>query len=379
MLTPRDNLLLTFRHEKPEWIPVSGHVDPYNQPHKRGMDPALAEALREVRWSDESTVAFSRYLGLDIMDLFGAPLRCQSRHVTQTQERQGEVLVTTWHTPAGELRQVQRYSASTDLWYTQEHMVKGKQDLPALAEVFADQEFSLDPEGVAALRKRRELIGEDGIITLSLPGTPLGQMLRVHAGVETVAYLWAEARTELHDLFGVMADNHERQFRLAAQLPEAEALVSMDDTSTTTQSPAMFAEFNLGYTDRLADLCHAAGKLYMHHSCGLIRDLLPLYRQTRMDAVHAFTIAPLGNVTIREGKEALGPRIAMVAGVVQLFGEMRDREKVRESLEEMFAEAGGNNVAFWIAADPEKDMEETRWLAEECKRLSRIQNLPAQA
>lgn len=372
MPTPRDNLLATLRHQRPAWVPVCAHVDPYNQPNKRGMGQALAEALREVRWSDESTVHFSRYLGLDIMDLFGAPLRCESRRVTQRRERQGDILVTTWHTPAGELRQVQRYSAGTDLWYTQEHMVKGKEDLPALAEVFADQEFALDPEGVAALRKRRELIGEDGIITMSLPGTPLGQMVRVHAGVETIAYLWADARAELHGLFAVMADNHERQFRLAAQLPEAEALVSMDDTSTTTQSPAMFAEFNLGYTDRLADLCHAAGKIYMHHSCGLIRDLLPLYRQTRMDAVHAFTVPPLGDVTIGEGKAALGPGIAILAGVVQLFGEMSDREKVRDSLEEMFAEAGEENVAFWLIADPEKDMEETGWVAEECKRLSRI-------
>ncbi len=372
MPTPRENLLLTLRHERPKWIPVAAHVDPYNQPHRRGMDPALAEALREVRWSDESTVIFSRYLRLDIMDLFGAPLRVEQRRVTQAQERQGDVLVSTWHTSAGDLRQVQRYSPGTGLWYTQEHMVKGKEDLPALAEVFADQEFSLDPEGVAALRNRRELIGEDGIITMSLPGTPLGQMVRVHAGVETIAYLWADARQELHDLFAVMADNHERQFRLAAQLAEAEALVSMDDTSTTTQSPAMFAEFNLGYTDRLADLCHGAGKLYMHHSCGLIRDLLPLYRQTRMDAVHAFTIPPLGNVSIGEGKAALGPGIAILAGVVQLFGDLSDRERVRRDLERMFAEAGENNVVFWLAADPEKDMEETVWLAEECRRLGRI-------
>lgn len=374
MPTPRENLLTTLRHEKPAWIPVVGHVDPYNQPHRRGMDPALAEALGEVRWSDESTVIFSRYLGLDLMDLYGAPLHCESRRVTVRSETQDHVCVTTWETPAGDLRQVTRFSPNTNLWYTQEHMVKGPADLPALAEVFADQEFSLDPEGVAALRRRRELIGEDGLITMSLPGTPLGQMIRGYSGVEAIAYLWADARAELHELFAVMADNHERQFRLAATLPEAEALVSMDDTSTTTQSPAMFEEFCLDYTDRLADLCHAAGKIYMHHSCGLIKDLLPLYRQTRMDAVHAFSFPPLGNVSIAEGKAKLGPGIAILAGVAQLFGDMSDRAQVRASLERMFAEAGEDNCAFWVIADPEKDMEETRWVAEECRRLRKIDN-----
>ena len=68
MLTPRENLLTMLRHERPEWTPIGGHVDPYNQPNQRGMDPVLAEKLAHVCWSDESTVAFSRYLGLDITD-----------------------------------------------------------------------------------------------------------------------------------------------------------------------------------------------------------------------------------------------------------------------------------------------------------------------
>ncbi len=367
MLTARENIRRVLRHERPEWIPVAGHVDPYNQPHKRGMDPALAEALREVRWSDESTVAFSRYLGLDIMDLYGPPLRVEQRRVEVTQARDGDELVTRWHTPAGELRQVQRFSESTGLWYTVEHMVKGPEDLPRLAEVFADQEVAIDHAGLEALRRRRELIGEDGILTAPLPGTPLGQMVRVHAGPEEIAYLWADARQELHHLFAVMERDHRRQFELAASLPEFDALVTMDDTSTTTLSPAMFEECCLEYTDRLAEITQAAGKFYFHHSCGLIRDLLPLYRQTKMDAVHGFTLPPLGDVTIAEGKRRLGPSVAIIAGVVQIFGDLSDRGQVAESVRQMFEQAApGDNVMFWLAADPEKDMEQTAFVAGEC-------------
>ena len=32
MTTPRENLLKVFRHETPGWIPITGHIDPYNQP-----------------------------------------------------------------------------------------------------------------------------------------------------------------------------------------------------------------------------------------------------------------------------------------------------------------------------------------------------------
>ena len=82
MLTPRENQLTAFRHGMPEWIPVVGHCDPYNQPHKRGMDPVLAEQLRQVQWHDESTINFSRYLGLDISDFYTVPIT--TRHHTVT-------------------------------------------------------------------------------------------------------------------------------------------------------------------------------------------------------------------------------------------------------------------------------------------------------
>ena len=40
----RERLLAALRGELPEWIPMAGHCDPYNQPSREGMDPDLAEA-----------------------------------------------------------------------------------------------------------------------------------------------------------------------------------------------------------------------------------------------------------------------------------------------------------------------------------------------
>jgi len=168
-----------------------------------------------------------------------------------------------------------------------------------------------------------------------------------------------------------MEEAHTRQVKMTSALEFADCLLSMDDTSTTAISPEMFAEFCLGYTDRLADVVHAEGKFYFHHSCGLIRDLLPLYRQTKMDTVHAYTCRPLGDVTIAD-RELLGPRISIVAGMIQMFGSMENRAEVAESVSRMFEEAGtGDQVIFSLAADPEKTMEDTRFLVECCKGCRR--------
>jgi len=372
-MTPRENLLKTLRHEAHEWIPLAGHCDPYNQPHRRGMDPALAEALGTVRWHDESTMIFSRYLGLDIMDFYYAPLRCRQREVTIDTDRDGDIQTTVWHTPSGDLREVTRYSGDTGLPYTLEHMVKTVDDLAPLAAVFADQEFSVDADGAQALLRRQAQVGDDGLVMAAMTGTPLGQLVRVHSGVENLAYLWADGRHELHELFAVMEENHLRQYRLAATLPGLDVLICMDDTSTTTISPAMFEECCLDYTDHLADVMHAAGKFYFHHSCGLIRDLLALYRQTKMDAVHAYQVPPIGDVTIAEGRPNLGDKITMIVSLVQMCGSLDNRAEVAESIRELFAEAQpGDGIIFGLAPDPEKDMEETAFVARECQKYQRL-------
>ncbi len=45
MITRRENLLKVLRHEKPEWLPITGHCDPYNQPNREGMDPVVAQVI----------------------------------------------------------------------------------------------------------------------------------------------------------------------------------------------------------------------------------------------------------------------------------------------------------------------------------------------
>jgi hypothetical protein len=149
MTARRENLLKIFRHETPEWLPVAGHVDPFNQPSREGMDPALAAALGEVKWGSEATVIFSRHLGLDIMDWFGMPaVRVTRRNVTVESSTAGDVTTRCWHTPQGDLREVTQVcrdstGAVSSNWT--EHLVKGPENLPALAAIFEDEVIEVSP------------------------------------------------------------------------------------------------------------------------------------------------------------------------------------------------------------------------------------------
>jgi len=373
-MTPRENLARIFRHERPEWIPVCGHVDPYNQPSRDGMDPELAALLGDVRWSDEGTVIFSRYLGLDIMDWYRTPVRITRRRVTVERRVEGDTTTNVWHTPAGDLCEVIRVcrDATGALSSNRtEHMVKGPKDIPALAAIFEDEIIETDLQGIARARQRRKLIGNDGLLMGSMAGTPLGMMYRVYSGVATLAYLWADARQALHDLFAVMEANYLRRMAAAGQ-SDVDILVGVDDTSTTAVSPEMFQTCNLALTDERVRVAHEHGKLYFHHSCGLIRDLLPLYRCTAMDAVHAFTIPPIGNVTVGEGRRLLGDRITIIAGLSQLAGPMGDRAAVHASITQMVRDAEPwHHFIANLVAYPDKTMEQTKFVLNcfrECQR-----------
>lgn len=371
-MTPRENLLTVFRHEMPEWIPVTCHADPYNQPGREGMDPALAKAMPPVQWGDGSTATISRYLGLDIMDFFGPPYSTKRRKVKEETTQQPDGWTTVLKTPHGDLRQVHKKAGADATPYCQEHFVKSGADLAALADVFEDEEFVLDPGARDYVQQRKAQVGEQGLIRCYMPGTPLGMMVRVYAGVETIAYLWADHREELRRLFQVMEENHLKQFRLFASLGY-DILYGTDDTSTTTISPGMFEEFCLGYTDRVTDAVHEYGTLYAHHSCGLIRNLLDLYRQTRMDAVDALCLKPLGDLSsLAEAKAQLGPRIAIMAVAVQLQGSLSDRAAVSASVARMFQDAApGDNIIFGMGCEPSKGMPDHEFIAREFKRHQR--------
>jgi hypothetical protein len=251
--------------------------------------------------------------------------------------------------------------------------VKTGSDLALLAEVFEDEEFEPQAHAADYVRDRKALVGDQGLVRCYMPGTPLGMMVRVYTGVETIAYLWADHCAELHQLFKVMEENHLRQFRLYASLG-FDVLYGTDDTSTTTISPNMFEEFCMGYTDRVTDACHEFGTFYAHHSCGHINNLLDLYRQTRMDAVDALCLKNIGDVnSIAEARAQLGSKITILAALVQMNGSLEDRPAISASIAKMFHDsAPGDNILFGLAAYPHLNMEQTAFVANECLKHRRM-------
>lgn len=55
-------------------------------------------------------------------------------------------------------------------------------------------------------------------------------------------------------------------------------------------------------------------------------------------------IPPIGDVTIRDGRDILGDNIAIIPTMIQLFGPMEDRDVAAVSIRAMFEESSNGDV-----------------------------------
>jgi len=290
--------------------------------------------------------------------------------VQYAEQANGLEAVTTYTTPVGEMREVRRRVGDEGLWYCVEHAVKSNDDLPALTAFFEDATPVPDPDAIEVIRERKKRIGDRGLVYCTFPGTPVGMMVRMFAGPETMAYLWADRDERLYRLFDAMTECHVREMSMCAELG-VDLVYNMDDTSTTCISPVMFEEFCLGYTDQVADAVHARGAFYVHHSCGHIRNLLDLYRQTRMDVVDSLTFASSGMGDVPgwpEALERLGPNIAIMTGLGLTHRE--PGPECSREIEQVFQDlAPGKNIILGVKS---ASIPQTQSMVDECRKHQRM-------
>ena len=371
-MTPRENMLRTLRCDNPEWIPIITYVDVFNHPAPDSLPEPLAGMFRETiadwgkRW--ELFIPLSKYLGIDEYVLTPpAPFAVSYADGVEIMERTEDgISISVIRTRLGELEQRRRLN------FTIKPYVTGPDDLDIFRAFVESWRYEPLPANIATIKRMKELSGDNGVTHLYTNGTPLGMMYRVYSDIQSIVYMMQDVPDKLNDLLGVMESQYQREFRLTWEAaPEVDVIVGMDDTSTTLVSPSMFAEYNNALTDRRVEIAESYNKIYLHHSCGLLKGLLPVYARTRMHGVHAFCRPPYGDVTYKEGRKMLGDRISIYSGIDG--GYKPDRETlaraVRDACED--AVATGNITLGVHSPDPEHPVDYMEQVLEEARKYIR--------
>ncbi len=360
-ISPRENLLRTLRCENPQWIPVCPSLFP-NQNPTRGIPPELEEVFASASASSDNLVrdilTLGEYLGANdcMLPVGKKPVDLLSDTCSERRKRVGEnQLVSTLTTPAGELRQVTTFAADAPSMIT-ERYVKTADDVLKLIEYFRSLRAEPRPEALEEIEAARNLLGERGVLFCRTAGTPLGMCYRSYFNFVDLVFLINDSPDLMDELFACMEEKYfllyESMLRAA---PAIDVFMGMDDTSTTLVSPDMFERYNVDLTTSRAALCHEHGKLYMHHSCGQIKNLLPIYRKTTMDGIDAFTVPPIGDVKYAEGRKILGGGFSIRTGLAGGFPSLRqdvisrqvaDRFKDAKEAGHVVFSVGGAHLTF---------------------------------
>ncbi len=349
-ISARENLLKTLRCEDPHWIPVCSYLFPNENPTQDV--PAEVEDLIQFKSGDLAGdhLKLGAYLGADdYMIPVAEPACFKSRTCSFREEKAGTGrMMTILSTPKGELRQVTTSPEGSPSLVT-ERYVKTAEDAVKMTAYFDSLRVVSSPETQRHIRDIRQRVGDRGVLFCRTVGTPLGMCYRVYSDLTNLIYMMADEPGVVGDLFACMKGKYRELYtRMLEEAPEIDAYFGMDDTSTTLISPSMFEACNVALTNARADLCHRHGKLYLHHSCGLIRNLLPIYRKTRMDGVDAFTTPPIGDVFYAEGRKLLGPGYSLCTGLAVGLRAM-DQASICKLVTDRFDDARkAGNVVFIV-------------------------------
>lgn len=370
MTTARENLLKVFCREEPEWVPVVTLADGYNRPNH------LPASYYQAIHSMSPSRALAEYFGVDVLDRV-AGYREHYRNVGYTFTEAGDDQTEQWETPHGTVtRRVRkiRYPCGSagepDLTTLSriEYPVKSVADFKAWAYVLEDVEYEFLSDDVA---RHVAAVGDAGIVTVNAPSSPLGMSVRVYMGIETLAIAYKEHPDELRELLEAIAESYCRCYEGIATM-SGDGTINYDDTTTYAISPKMFRELEMPFLNRSADILHRAGKLYIHHACGHVLDLLPDFRQTRIDGFDGPAAPPIGNTTVAQARRGLGDGIAIMPFTEEYAMKSNDPATVRGYIRRMFQEAGSPRGFVVNIVAPPAGPVESLWLAvDEAKRLSR--------
>ena len=358
-MTPRENLLKTIKCEETEWMPIVFYADRYNHPSIDSLPEDLAHVCRESFKPEgnlwEAVVPVSDYLGINeyVLNTANPYKTVCTGQVEEYSLMEGENKVHVIKTSKGELKQIVKpgIGAGTII----KRYINSLEDLMIFTEYVRSWQIEPIVKNIEQAKLMKDAIGNKGIIVNGYSGTPLGMMYRLYADIERLIYMTFDEPEKVQELFDIMEEKYQQGIEfIFKEVPEIDVFIGMDDTSTTIISPSMFEKYNIKLTDQRADLAQKYDRIYLHHSCGLIKDLLPIYRKTKMVGVHAFTPPPVGNVTYKEGRQLLGPNISICSNYESGFN-LPDSEHHKKIVSQRCEEAReAQHVLFYPAAPDDR-------------------------
>jgi uroporphyrinogen-III decarboxylase len=304
-MTPREQLLAIANGIQPDRVPWFGDLDYWASAliakHERPAD--FKESATYIQWHRELGVGF--YL----QGYFPFRLRLD---LEEREWHEGDKRFRELKTPLGTLRECWEYLPASYAEAPVEHFIKSEKDLPALRYVY--EHTSCEPDYDYAFR-RREQIGDQGVLLCYLPKSPFMHLAVLEAGITAVTFTEVNASEEFAETLAAMKKVFDTAARIAVDSP-AEMLMIPENLSSEMIGPRYFEKYIRGYQEEWFQEIAKAGKTSFVHMDGTLRGLLAREASTGVRVIEAMTPSPVGDLAIERWTEvANNPRTILWGGI----------------------------------------------------------------
>ena len=286
-MTPREQLLAILNGRPPDRVPWFGDLDYWATAligrHQRPV--TFRESSEYIQWHRELGVGF--YL----QGYF--PFRMQF-DLEERVWQEGNRRFREFRTPLGNLRECWEYLPASFAEAPVEHLLKSESDLPAFRYVY--EHAACEPDYDYAWR-RREQIGEQGLLLCYLPKSPFMHLVALEAGITAVTFVEMNAPEEFAATLAVMKKVFDAAARIAVDSP-AEMLMIPENLSSEVVGPRNFENHIRAYQEEWFREIASAGKPSFVHMDGTLRGLLAQEASTGVRVIEAMTPAPVGDLAI---------------------------------------------------------------------------------
>lgn len=234
---------------------------------------------------------------------------CQMREETMGERRE-----VVYETPLGSLTFGYQYSQNGDTWFLREHGVKEEEDFKILAYL---KDHTILTPNYERFHMEADRLGEEGLmVPILVPDlkSAFQAMVEYWVGTEGISYAVYDYPEAVEEALDAMRRLNRKAVEISAA-SKAECFLTWEDSSTTNISPSLYRDYIAPEINDWCEYLHKKGKLYIQHACGHLKQLMPIMAETGIDAIESISPPPTGNIHIREAREALPERIALIGGI----------------------------------------------------------------
>ena len=289
-MTHRERILAILKGEQPDQVPWFGDLDYWaNSLIKRKIKPeGFIHSDDYIKWHRELGVGFYLQGYFPYREIYN---NCEVNIWNEGNRKYREI-----SSPIGSVRDCWEYIPNSYTEGPTEHFLKTEADLPIMKFIYENIEY----EPVYDLGfKRKEQVGDMGIVLCYLPKSPFMHLVALEAGIMAVTMIAMTHPDEFSDLLKTMKSTFDKAAQIAVDSP-AEVLMIPENLSSEMVGPDFFEMYMREYQEEWIEKIHNAGKYSFIHIDGTLRGLLREEASTGFTVLEALTPKPVGDVEFKD-------------------------------------------------------------------------------